>query len=160
VGHVDDLVDLHDVGPPPGAGDHPRFHQFHPGEEPQQLIVGAQRHLGRSLRVPEADGVGHRSRVDLGGGMRDGQVAAGHGGAGQLLHDLHGPVGVHDEVHDPEHHDRDGLAEVQDPGRVAQDRLRVLQVGLDVVARALGGAGQQGAGVHQHQRVVVDVDDP
>ena len=35
----------------------------------------------------------------------------------------------------------------------------VAQVGVDVVAGALGGAGQQGAGVHQHERVVVDVDD-
>jgi hypothetical protein len=36
-----------------------------------------------------------------------------------------------------------------------------VEVGIHVSGHTLGsGVAQQGAGVHQHQRVVVDVDDP
>ena len=41
-----------------------------------------------------------------------------------------------------------------------EDRVRVVQVGLDVGGARLRRAGQQGPGVRQHDRVVVDVDDP
>ena len=57
----------------------------------------------------------------------------------------------------------DRLGQVE---RVAQVRvgarivLRLAQVGLEVGGAALRRAGQQRAGVHHHDRVVVDVDDP
>ena len=53
----------------------------------------------------------------------------------------------------------DRLAEVQGAGRLLEDLVRVPQVGVEVRGDALRAAGQQRAGVRQHQRVVVDVDD-
>lgn len=44
-------------------------------------------------------------------------------------------------------------------GGLAHDGVRVAEVGVDVMGDALRGAGEQGAGVGQDQRVVVDVDD-
>jgi hypothetical protein len=52
------------------------------------------------------------------------------------------------------------LGEVERAGGLPQDGVWVVQVGLDVVGRALRGAGKQRAGVHQDQRIVVDIDDP
>ena len=43
---------------------------------------------------------------------------------------------------------------------LGEDRRGVVQVGVDVVGDALGRAGEQDPGVREHQRVVVDVDDP
>ena len=59
----------------------------------------------------------------------------------------------------PEQHDGDRPAEVQDPGRLGQDRPGVAQVRVDVGGRALGAAGEQGPGVQEHDRVVVYVHD-
>jgi hypothetical protein len=59
---------------------------------------------------------------------------------------------------DAQHHERDGPAEVQGGGRPVQDGASVPQVGVDVAGGAGGRAGEQGAGVHQDQGVVVDVD--
>ena len=52
-----------------------------------------------------------------------------------------------------------GLAEIERGRRPGEDRRRVAQVGADVPAPALGPAGEQGPGVDQHERVVVDVGD-
>jgi hypothetical protein len=52
------------------------------------------------------------------------------------------------------------LGQVQPLRGLAQDRLRFAHVRVHVVGGALRAAGQQRPGVHQHQRVVVDVDDP
>jgi hypothetical protein len=49
--------------------------------------------------------------------------------------------------------------EVQRPARFREDLLRIAQVCVHVLADAAGLAGQQGAGVRQHERVVVHVDD-
>jgi len=54
---------------------------------------------------------------------------------------------------------RDRLGEVQGPGGVLQDLLGLAQLGIEVVDAALGGAGEQGTGMGQDQRVVIDVDD-
>jgi hypothetical protein len=61
---------------------------------------------------------------------------------------------------DADHHDRDGLGEVERAPRGSQDLLRVPDVGVDVVGGSQRVAGQQGPGVDQDQRVIVDVDDP
>jgi hypothetical protein len=65
-------------------------------------------------------------------------------------------------VHDPDQHQPDGLGEVEGAGhgRVAEDRLRLAEVGLDEGHPPLLAAGHQGPGVGQHDRVVVHVDDP
>jgi hypothetical protein len=55
---------------------------------------------------------------------------------------------------------RCGLGDAKGPGGGTQDRCGVTQVGVDVVGRALRGAGEQRTGVGQHQRIAVDVDDP
>jgi hypothetical protein len=52
------------------------------------------------------------------------------------------------------------MIEIEDPRRRLHDPLRVAQVGLDVLGRALGPAGQQGSGMRQHERVVIHIDDP
>jgi hypothetical protein len=57
-------------------------------------------------------------------------------------------------------HDRDGLGQVQRFGSAGDDGCRVAQVRVKVVSRALRGAAQQRLGVREHDRVVVDVDDP
>jgi hypothetical protein len=41
-----------------------------------------------------------------------------------------------------------------------QDRIRIANVGFEIARDTTGGAGQQGLGVQQHERVVIDVDDP
>jgi hypothetical protein len=46
------------------------------------------------------------------------------------------------------------------PAGGLQDVLRVPDVRVEVVARTLGAAAQQGPGVRQHQGIVVHVDDP
>jgi hypothetical protein len=60
---------------------------------------------------------------------------------------------------DSHQHDRDRLGEVQRPGCALHDRVGVAQVGVQIGGRALGAAGEQGAGVCQHHGVVVGVDD-
>ena len=37
---------------------------------------------------------------------------------------------------------------------------RIAEVGVDIVGGAFRCAGQQGSGVHEHKRIVVDVHDP
>lgn len=59
-----------------------------------------------------------------------------------------------------EHHDGHRPGEVEGAGGLGEDPVRVPDVGLDVGAPAARGAGQQSPGVHQDDRVAVDVDDP
>lgn len=63
-------------------------------------------------------------------------------------------------VHDRHQQHPHRTAEVDRPqhGGIAQDRLRPAQIALDDGRAAL--ALQQRAGVHQHHRIVVDVDHP
>ncbi len=66
------------------------------------------------------------------------------------------------EVDDRDDGEGDGPAQVQGLAQLGgvQDGRRVTEVGLDVRGPALGGAGQQALGEGEHDRVVVDVDDP
>jgi len=91
-------------------------------------------------------------------GYRD--VAVGRE-RGQQLGDDTGRVGlIGDEVQDGQEQQRDGLVEVDQLAqrRVAQDRVRLEHVPPD--HRGARDAVQHAAGVRQHDRVVVDVDDP
>jgi hypothetical protein len=63
-------------------------------------------------------------------------------------------------VQDAEQQDGDRLGEIERVGRLAQDRLGLAQVGVEVGERPLGRAAQQQVGVGQHDWVVVDVDRP
>jgi hypothetical protein len=69
-------------------------------------------------------------------------------------------VGSGEEMQHGQEQDRDRAGEVQGPGRPGQDGRRVMQVRVEVVAGSFGGPGQQGAGVGQHERIVVGVHDP
>ena len=102
--------------------------------------------------------------VDLGDFVRRGvgyrDVAAGRE-RGQQLGDDPGRVGlVGDEVQDGQEQQRDRLVEVDQLAQrgVGQDRVRLEHVPPD--HRGAGDAVQHAAGVRQHDRVVVDVDDP
>jgi hypothetical protein len=63
-------------------------------------------------------------------------------------------------AHDTHDHQTDGLPEVQRCPGPRQYLRRVPHIGIDVVGHAFRGAGQQGAGMGQHERVVVGVHDP
>jgi hypothetical protein len=120
--------------------------------------------------VPERGRVGHPLvvhlyrlapvGVEVVGRVRDHQVAAGRQPGDQPGHQPGRVLLVGDELQDRQQHQGHRPAEVQCPGRSGQDGVRVVQVGLDVVARTLPGALQQGLGMQQHDGVVVDVDDP
>src|SRR5439155_23065187 len=60
---------------------------------------------------------------------------------------------------DPQHHEGDGLGEVQRLGRLVQDPVGVAYIGVHVAGDALWTAGEQGPRMDQHQGVVVHVDD-
>ena len=68
-------------------------------------------------------------------------------------------VGVGDHVQDHQHHEGDGLAEVQGFAGGGEDSAGFAQVGVHVRNRALGCSGEQGAGVREHDGVVIDVND-
>ena len=61
---------------------------------------------------------------------------------------------------DAEQQQGDRAGEVEGVGRAFEDGVRVAQIGGDEGGGALGGAGEQGVGVGEDGRVVVDVDDP
>jgi hypothetical protein len=61
---------------------------------------------------------------------------------------------------DPEQHQGDRPGQVQGPAGGGQDRVGVVEVGVDIGGGPLRAAGQQGPGVGQDHRVVVDVHDP
>jgi hypothetical protein len=94
------------------------------------------------------------------GAVAERQVAARRQGIKQPGHHRGGAGGIGDLPQDAQHHQGDGLAEVQRPGGFVQDLPRVAHVGFNVAGGTAGGAGQQRAGMHQHERVVVHVDDP
>src|SRR6185437_13173773 len=94
------------------------------------------------------------------GRVGDHQIAA----RGHLGHEAGGDavrvLVVTDQMQHADELHRDGPAEVQCPAGVVEDLVRVAQVGIDVVGGTVAGAGQQRAGVGQHDRVVVRVHDP
>jgi hypothetical protein len=145
------------LGPPVRQLYYSGFHKFQAVEESGDLLRAAEMVwvVGGLVIVPYGL-VERLAGVDT---VVEGEVAAGRHGIQQPLDDRLRAVGVGDLAQDPEHHDRDRLGEVERLGRSRENLVRLTHVGVDVVAGALGSAGEQGAGVHQHERVVVHVDD-
>ena len=81
--------------------------------------------------------------VDVVTAVRDRQVTAGRQRVNELSHHGSRVLVIEDEMHDAQHRDRDWLVEVQRAPRLTQDRVRVVQVRLDVVGGTLRGAGEQ-----------------
>ena len=65
-------------------------------------------------------------------------------------------------MQDRSQHERHGPGKVKDPLQlgIADDLTGLTQVGVDVGGGPLRGAGKQGTRVREHDRVVVNVDDP
>ena len=148
------------AGPPPvHLHDAGRIQQIQPAEEPRHLVTGPQR---RRHRGPPVEPAGHRHGLgqDVAGRVGQRQPAAGRHRGHQLPDDLIRAVPVLDQVQDPDQHHGDRAARVQGRRGLLEEQARVAQVGVEVSRRAVRPAGQQGAGVHQDQGVVVGVDDP
>jgi hypothetical protein len=97
----------------------------------------------------------------VGDQVRGGEITARRQGGGQGGEDLRRAELVRDEVQDRDQDQRDGLAEVEHlahHGR-GQDGFGIAQVGVDVGGPPFRRRGEQGAGVREHERVVVDVHD-
>jgi hypothetical protein len=92
------------------------------------------------------------------GAIAQHQVAAGRKTVQQPLHDRLRLVVIAEVAQDSEQHERDRPVEVQGAGGQLEDPVGIAQVGVDVGGHVLG-AGEQGTGVGQHHRVVVDTDD-
>src|SRR5262249_42492963 len=134
------------------------FYQFEAVEETGDLF-GAAKVVGADVGVLVEGPLGlddHRIGVSA---VIDHQVAAGGQCAEQPAHDRLRVVGSGDLAEDAQHHQRDGLGEVERPGRLPQDRAGVAHVGVDVGGGAFGVAGEQGPRVDQHEGVVVHVND-
>ena len=122
--------------------------------------MGAVGLLDRHVPADLVPGLRHLVAVDVRGDLGQGQEAAGRARADELGDDAVGVVGVRDQVQDRHQHDRHRLGEVERLRRPVQDRAGVAQVGVEVVGGAFRGAGEQRAGVRQHDGVVVHVDHP
>ena len=124
------------VGAPLRYGHHAGVDQCQPGEKVIDLLGGSElvRHRSR-LRVPLS-----RLPVRLPGAdaVREGQVAAHWQAAEQAADDAARLVVIADMPHDSHQQQRHGLCEVQCPGGGGPDALGIAQVGVDVIARALG----------------------
>src|SRR5690606_36973813 len=127
------------------------------GEEARDLVGGAQ--LVGVVRVLVVVG----DRVDEGGvgvgAVAQHQVTAGGQRGEQAFDDAVRVVGVGHLPGDAEHHDGDGPGEVEGAGGPGEDRVGVADVGVEVVGGARRRAGEQRAGVHEHDGVVVHVHD-
>src|SRR5579863_432936 len=140
--------------------DHAGRHQVEAVEEPGYLRVRAVLLRLACEAVVPAPRLGYLLSLDVGGHLGQGQVAARRHRGLKPADDLVRVIGVHDQVHDGDQHDRHRAAEVQRPRRLAQDPVRLAQVRVDVVDGTGDRAGQQDACVLQDHRVVVDVHDP
>ena len=98
--------------------------------------------------------------MQVAGQVRDRKVAAGRSGARSAPIRPRGSSASLKKCRMPNSMTATGRREVERLGRLPQDRLRVVQVPVDVAGRALRVAPQQLVGVGQHDRVLVDVHDP
>lgn len=153
------LTERERFGAPPGAGGDAGLQQLQALEEAGDLLGGARGvGHGAAVRVEAAD------RLDVvgvgGAAVVERQIAARRQRVEQAYGHRTGLVVVADQAEDSHQHQADGAAQVEGVGAGGQDRVRVADVGVEVAGGALRGAGQQRLCVGEHQRVVVDVDDP
>jgi hypothetical protein len=137
-------------GTPVVDRDNARLKQLQAIEEPCHLRVAAKGHSDARKALVQA--TGHLSPslwLDVAGRDGDREVASRRHGVGQPGRER---VGILNHMQDGQQHDRDRLAEVQNPGRLPEDRVRVIGVGVQVGGLAPGCGGQQGAGMGQHER--------
>jgi hypothetical protein len=139
-------------------GHHPRVDQFEAVEEPRHLGLRPVPLLLIGGPVVPARRLGHLLGLDIGGDLGQRQIAAGRHRRRQLRDEPVGIVGVPDQVHDGDEHDRHRAAEVQRPRRLPQYGAGIAQVGVDVVDRAGYVAGQERPGMEQDDGIVIDVD--
>src|SRR6266571_1717196 len=131
-GHLTVACEGGELRPPARQRHYSGFYRLQAGEESGDLLWAAGMvGAGRVLVVVAYGLVECLAGADA---IAEGEIAARWHGIQQALDDRLRVVGV-------------------------GDLAGVAQVGVDVVAGALGRAGEQGAGVHQHERIVVDVDD-
>ena len=148
------------LGPPGADVGQPRLHHVEAVEEPGDLLL-RPRHPGRGRVLVDVRGLAGR----IGGDLIRGDVGDHHETPGRQLlldrlHDRPGVLAVLDEVQHGHQEHGHGLIEIEmRPERWQGEQLAGLaQIGVhggdvDVV-------GEQRVGVHDHQRVVVAVDDP
>ncbi|KIX79764.1 hypothetical protein SF12_02540 [Streptomyces sp. MBRL 601] len=144
---------------PAGAGDDAGLQQFEAVQDAGEVGGGAGGDGGLGVGVPEGHGLGVGGAAQFQGGVGEGEVAAGGERVDQVADDAAGLGGVGDEVEDAEQHHRDRPGQVQGAGGPGEDGPGVVGVGVQVGGGALGGPGEQRAGVAEDDRVVVDVDD-
>src|SRR5690606_33097741 len=145
------------LGPPPGDRHEPRLDPLEPGEERGDLV-----------RLPvDVDRAAGLAELLLGlelllgdGAVADGEVAARRHAARAVRAPRPRPGGVGEVPEPAEDRHGDRLLEVEDPLRAPEDAVDVADVGLEAGGLPLGRADGQRPGVREHERVVVDVDDP
>jgi hypothetical protein len=115
---------------------------------------------GTQMLIHQMDHPGHLAGVNVRGDVADCHEAAGRQGGDQPADSMLCLPQVRDVMQDGQEHQGGWLGEVQDDCGLVQDRVGVPQVGVDVAGDTLVPAGQQGPGVRQYQRVMVDVHDP
>jgi hypothetical protein len=147
------------VRPPLRDPHQARLGKLEAAEEPHHLGVGAVSLLDRHVPADLVPGLRHLVD-DVRGDLGHGQVAAGRARADEPGDDAVRVVGVRDQMQDRHQHDRHRLGEVERLRGPVEDRAGVAQVGVQVVGGTLRSAGEQRAGVRQHDGVVVHVDHP
>ena len=129
-------------------------------EEPGDLLPGAEDHGGRRVGVDVFDGLNLVRRRTVVGQVGDHQAGAGWQDLAERADDPFRLFGVADEVQHGDQQHRGGPGEVDHPQevRMIEDVGRIAHVrGDDCRVRVLG---EQCPAVREHDRVIVDVDDP
>src|SRR5260370_16639666 len=157
VGDFDSLGPAAGFWSPLRAGHHAVLYQFEAVEKTGDLLgaTGMVVAGGAGVLIVGPYGLDVR-RIGV-GTVVDHQVAAGGQRVEQPAHDRLRVVGVGDMAEYAQHHQPDGLGEVERPGSPPQDPVGITYVGLDVVGGAFGAAGEQGSRVDQHEGVVFPV---
>ncbi|MGY3205428.1 hypothetical protein ACVW19_005943 [Streptomyces sp. TE5632] len=135
-----------------GDGDDTGIQQLQAVEEPGEFLRAAVDAGVVARRVPLLDHLAHLLRVENLGVVAEHEVTAGGQGVHQAADEVVDGV-VGDVGGDAQQHQCDRLCEVQCPGCLFQDVLRVAQIGVDGGRRAFARAGEQRRGVGQDDRV-------
>ena len=118
-------------GAPLRGGDQAWLDELQAIEERRHLCPGAEGDRPGHGLVHHRGSGGHLLRVDVCRRMGQREIAPRSHRPHQRGHDLTRIVLVRDAVQHADQHHRDGLAEVQGPGRRGQDRPGVAEVGVE-----------------------------